>query len=754
MTNPFYRLAPFIQEYIYRAKWGELYPVQVKAIEAILDTPSHVLITSRTASGKTEAAFLPILTHLYESPSASIGVIYIGPLKALINDQFYRLQGLLEDSGIPVQSWHGDIAQSQKEKFLRQAQGVLQITPESLEAMLIKRQTELGRLFGDLRFVVIDEVHALIASDRGRQVLCQLQRLARYQARQPRRVGLSATVGEPELMQAWLAGGTEYETEHLDDTGGRREIMLGLEHFFRVDDKDKPSSDDIIPDSGSDDLTTNPTASSLSLPDSSDESQDETEDLFDHMSQMVKRARKTLVFANSRNDTEEIIHHLRRLAGVETEEDGYYVHHGSISAALREKAEADMRDPDKLACIAATVTLELGIDIGSLDQVLQMNSTNSVSSFVQRLGRSGRRGNAASMFFYCREDRSDSKASLAKRIPWGLLQTIAVIQLYLEEKWLEPPDIPKLPVSLLYHQTMSIITAQTELKPPELAEHVLTLSPFASITLDQYRVLLRHLLDTEYLEQIETGGLIIGLAGERIVNNYRFYATFQDETVYLVREGTREIGSIQSLPALGDRFMLAGRSWVVVDIDDERRVIQVERVKGKAEAYWTGGGAAIHTRVIQRMRQVLMEETDYGYLQPHAIQRLSTARRLACMSEMTNRSFLPVGGDRYLLLPWQGTQVMTTIGLILKFAGIRVRAEEIPFYFEVETSNPEVLRQQLLTTIETIPDPEVLIRNVPRQALELNKYDRYVPEELIRSAFIADYLDLTGATAALRGIVS
>jgi len=184
---------------------------------------------------------------------------------------------------------------------------------------------------------------------------------------------------------------------------------------------------------------------------------------------------------------------------------------------------------------------------------------------------------------------------------------------YLEEKWIEPPDIPNLPLSLLYHQTMSAITAQTELTAADLADRVLRLSPFANITLDQYRTLLLHMLETEHLERVEGGGLIIGATGERIVNNYHFYATFQDETSYLVRDGTREIGSIQSLPIIGDRFSiqslpiigdrfrLAGRAWKVVNIDDDKRVIQVEAVKGKAEAYWSGGGAAIHTRILQRI---------------------------------------------------------------------------------------------------------------------------------------------------------
>lgn len=750
MSNPFYRLAPFIQEYIYRAKWGELRQVQVDAIGAILDTDHHVLITSATASGKTEAAFLPILSQLDAIPSHSIGVMYIGPLKALINDQFQRLEGLLEESGIPVQSWHGDIAQSKKQKFLRQGKGVLQITPESLEAMLINRQTELRRLFGDLRFVVIDEVHAFIGSDRGRQVMCQLQRLARYQAVPARRIGLSATLGEPELAMQWLAGGTNTPVEHVKDTRGRqRNILLGLEHFIVAKKEDE--EEEVTSQSSSDeeqiDQDSNLEADSLDI--------NEQDDLYAHMYGMTQSAKKTLIFANSRNGTEDIIHNLRRRAGSENrDEDGYYVHHGSISAALREAAETDMRDPDKPATIAATVTLELGIDIGNLDQVLQLDATSTVSSFVQRLGRSGRReGEAAKMFFYSSEDSVQSGASLGEQIPWGLLQTIAIIQLYIEEKWIEPPEIPELPVSLLYHQTMSALTAQTELTPPELAEQILTLSPFQQVTTYQYRSLLRYLLETEHLERIEGGGLIIGSAAERLVNNYRFYATFEDEIAYMVREATREIGTIQSLPAIGDRFKLAGRAWCVVEIDEDRRVIQVERVKGKAQAYWSGGGAAIHTRILQRMRQVLDETVDYGYLHPRALKRLELARALATQSGLTHRTLLPLGGRRFMLLPWQGTRIMSTISEMLTYAQISVAREEIPFYLEVDTANEAELREKIKALIDNAPSAEALIANVPREALQRAKYDRFVPDELLRAAFAVDQLDIQGAINGLRAII-
>ena len=753
MTNPFYRLAPFIQDFIYREKWGELHQIQVDAITAIMDTSNHILITSGTASGKTEAAFLPILTTLFEHPSASIGAMYVGPLKALINDQFYRLESLLEDSGIPVQSWHGDVSQSKKQRFLRAGQGILQITPESLEAMLINRQTELGRLFGDLRYVVLDEVHALIDSDRGRQVLCQLQRLARYQAQPARRIGLSATLGEPELAMNWLAGGTDFQVTHIHDTLGRREVMLGLEHFIVADDLDANESDDpLMVDSNTVEKLSESSVDGQHRID--DDLIDETDDMFLHMTNMVNTSRKTLIFANSRNDTEEVIHNLRRIAGAEGEdEDGYYVHHGSISAAFRERAEQDMRDPDKSACIAATVTLELGIDIGNLDQVLQVNATNTVSSFVQRLGRSGRRGDAAKIFFYSRETESQSDASLGERMPWRLLQTIAIIQLYLEEKWIEPPVIPALPLSLLYHQTMSIITANTELTPPEIAERILTLSPFKEVNFDQYRELLKHLLEIEHLDRIEAGGLIIGLAGERIVNNYRFYATFEDEISYMVREGTREIGNIQALPAIEDRFRLAGRAWKVVDFDEDKKIIQVERVRGKAQAYWTGGGADIHTRILQRIREVLGETADYGYLQPRAIRRLDAARQLAHMSNLTTQNIVDMGGNRFMLLCWEGSRVLRTIRLLLEHQGVKVQPIGEPYYLQVDISSEHALRQHIQSICNDAPQPEHLIEKLPRQMLQINKYDRFVPEPLLRDAYCRDFLDIQQALKQLKQII-
>lgn len=736
MSESFYRLAPFIQEFIYREKWEALRSFQIDTIHAVLDTTDHILITSGTASGKTEAAFLPILTDLYERPSTSIGAMYIGPLKALINDQFYRLDALLEESDLPVQSWHGDVGQSKKSRFLKQAKGILQITPESLEAMIMNRQTELRRLFGDLRYVVIDEAHAFIDSDRGRQVMCQLQRLARYQTKPTRRIGLSATLGEPEIAKSWLVGGTDYGVIHINDGVKGREVQLGLEHFILADkdeDEDIEREEDATPNT--------PIV-------------DQKDDLFQHMYRIVQNANKTLIFANSRGDVEACIQNLRRLAGKEIDdEDGYYVHHGSVSAALRERAELDMRDPDKKACVAATITLELGIDLGSLDQVLQLNPPSTVASFVQRLGRSGRRGSSAKMFFYTNETDPDDNVTLGRRIPWALLQTIAIIQLYIEDKWIEPPHIPKLPLSLLYHQTMSSIHAQTELSPRHLAEHILTLSPFSNVTLDQYRTLLQYLIEMDHLERIEGGGLIIGHAAEKMVNHYHFYATFESEIACQVREGSREIGTIQSLPAPGDRFRLAGRSWEVLEIDEERRIIQVQLVRGKATAKWMGSGVIIHTRILQRMRQILQETNDYGYLQLRALERLSQVRRLAQSTGLVSKSILPLGGGDFMLVPWQGTRIIHTISLLFKHMGLKVNDVETPYYLNVKADNEKHLRSVIHEIVENVPDPADVVSSLDAYSMFKNKYDRYVPNELLREAYIHDHMDMDTAITVLAEMI-
>lgn len=228
MSEVFYRFAPFIQDYIYRCGWENLRGVQLDAARVLFETDKNLLLSSSTASGKTEAAFFPIISLMHENPVASFGVLYIAPLKSLINDQFLRLDELLDLSGIPVFHWHGDVAASHKNKAMKDPCGILQITPESLEGMLMNRSNDVIRMFSRLQFVVIDEIHIMTGTDRGNQIICQLARLAKLIGHVPRRVGLSATIGNLELAAAWLGAGTGRETEAPPP--GRAPLLMAVGH--------------------------------------------------------------------------------------------------------------------------------------------------------------------------------------------------------------------------------------------------------------------------------------------------------------------------------------------------------------------------------------------------------------------------------------------------------------------------------------------------------------------------------------------
>jgi ATP-dependent helicase Lhr and Lhr-like helicase len=712
MSDIFNRLAPFIQEYIYQHNWTELRPAQLAACQVIFDTDSHLLVAAATAAGKTEAAFLPVVTRLHENPSATIGALYIGPIKALINDQFERLNGLLKAADIPVWHWHGDVSQSQKNKLLKNPKGILQITPESLESLLVNKHHDLIRLFGDLRFVVIDEIHAFMGCERGCQILCQLQRIANLTLTQPRRIGLSATLGDYSMAEEWLRSGTEKSVITPQVEAGKRQIKLALEHFYLNDEVDEIE------------LTA-----------------------YDRYLFEISKSRKCLIFANNRTQTESVIASLRRIAAEQTLPDIYHVHHGSISASLRQVAENAMREPNNPAVTAATLTLELGIDIGHLERVIQLESPLSVASFLQRLGRTGRRGEAADMRFVCAETQPSPEASLPEQIPWQLLQCIAIIQLYLEERWIEPIKPVKYPFSLLYQQTMSILAATGELLPIALAKQVLNLPSFAAISQEDFILLLRYLIDIDHIQLTEMGKLIIGLAGEKIVRKFQFYAVFADNQEYAVKQGKTAIGSILKPPPVGNQFALAGKTWEVTEIDFKKRVISVKQVEGKASIYWRGGGGIIHTKVLQRMRQVLLEDVEYSYLQKNALQSLRTVRQLARDIRLDKQNIFLLRKGQCCIFPWMGTLAYRTLERWLNSCcreslEIKSIGGCNPYYLTLKLGKDKFpyLAQEIAALAEERIIPEYLVSE--SEAPELQKYDQFIPHPLLRKAFVSDYLDI------------
>ena len=738
--NVFDRYAPFIQDYIYRSGWAALRGVQNAAGEAIFGTRDNVLLTASTASGKTEAAFFPILTLMDEDPPKSVGALYIAPLKALINDQFGRLTELCEEAGIPVTRWHGDVPQSQKRKLLRKPAGILQITPESLESLMINKHMEIPSLFSDLRFIVIDEIHSLLRGDRGMQTFCLIERLCKTAGCSPRRVGLSATIGEPEAAGRFLAAGSGRPTVIPGFDGGKEVWRLSMEHFFKTEPQAGEEETDV------------PDLPALEPPtDAAPKAADPGLGyIFEHT-----RGKKCLIFTNSREECEAVCQSLRQYCEANHEPDRFLIHHGNLSASYRESAEAEMKDDDSLLSVCATATLELGIDVGKLERAFQIDAPFTVSGFLQRMGRTGRRGNPSEMWFVMREDHPEPRAMLPDMIPWYLIQGIALVQLYIEERFVEPPRTGRLPYSLLYHQTMSTLASCGEMTPGELASRVLPLHCFHRVSQEDYRLLLRHLIEIDHLSRTENGGLIVGLAGERVVNNYKFYAVFQENVEYSVRSGSEELGTIVKPPPVGDKIAIAGRVWVVEEVDHKRREVYCTLVKGNIPAYFGDVAGDIHTRVLERMYGVLREGKSYPYLMRQAVCRLREARDTFLKAGIEGHPLVHLGGNMWALFPWLGSYAFLALERFFKVLcgerlGLKGLNPSRPYYlqFTMKVSETEFYR---IVAEEAEKDFDPLELVYPKEVPVFEKYDEYLPAELVRKGFALGVLDIEGMKQRVLG---
>jgi len=728
MDNVFERFPDYIREYIYQHSWESLREIQLLAAESLFNTQNNLLLTSSTASGKTEAAFFPILTMLEGNLPESVAVLYIAPLKSLINDQFSRIDELLDISGIPVTHWHGDVAQSHKKKLLDKPRGILQITPESLEAMLMNRSNDLIRLFHGLEFVIIDEIHTLTGSDRGNQIICQLCRLGKLIGHHPRRIGLSATVGDTELAAAWLSAGSGRDTDVPTLTPEKLRWRIGMEHFY-IQNDDHDQVEDKKDAAGSAAL----------------KKRAQIDSGYEYIYDCVKD-KKSLVFSNSREETEFVTATLRQIAKNRGDKDIFLIHHGNLSASIREEAEQKMKDEDIHAVTCATVTMELGIDIGKLERVVQNSSPNSVSSLLQRLGRSGRRGQPPEMMLVFREENPLPNTPLPHLIPWELLRAIAIIQLYIEERFIEPPRIKKLPFSLAFHQTLSVLASSGELTPRALAERVLSLPPLSGICKEDYKTLMISMIENDYIEMTEEKGLIVGLAGERLISSFKFYAVFKDSEDFTVRHESEEIGTITTPPPVGDRFALAGRVWEVEELDVARKLIYVKPVEGKMEVSWPGDYGEIHTRILQRMRRVLQEDVMYPYLKPNAAHRLEVARHLARNTGMLEHSIVHLGGYSWCIFPWLGTRSFRTFRKFIashayeyKISGIEHEAGAY-ITFKMEKGNDYLLAKGLAAEVESRGIIPISLVGQGENPV-FDKYDEYLPSSLLQKAYAADKLD-------------
>lgn len=714
MSGIFYRLAPYIQEYIYNENWNELREIQGQAIAAILDDDKHVLISSGTASGKTEAAFFPILTQLEQLPCHSVAILYIGPLKALINDQFQRLEIVLKNTNMKITKWHGDVTATHKKRLLEHPGGILQITPESLEAMMIRNAGNISKLFCDLRYVVIDEVHAFMGTDRGGQLLCQLAKIEKWAGCAPRRIGLSATLGDTDNAVQWLKSGTDKGVILLAEQATKKRMKLAID-WFQCD--------------------------------SEDQEEKTTRDYLQTIYKWCSKS-KSIIFTNSRGEAEFTIASMRSIARKHGQKDIFHVHHGNISKLLRLEAEDAMRESIGPTVTAATLTLELGIDLGKLERILQVGAPYSCASFLQRLGRSGRRTGVSEMYFSYLE-KSNTVNNILDALPWPLLQMIAIIQLYIEERWIEPIDEKKTPYSLLYHQTMSMLASMGELRPSELARNVLSLPPFQQIPQTDYKALLNHLIEIDHIELTDEKTLIVGLKGDPLVNHFSFYSVFPDEDECKVLSDGKEIGSVNSFPPLNSALILAGRFWQVQDLDVQKKLIFVKPAKKASGMLWKGSGGELHSKIVMRIRQVLLEDTQYPYLLERASLRLEEARKAARISGILEDSLIRLNSKSYLFIPWRGSKIINTLSLLLenKLFKRTLKVNKISsignfgfiIYSDMDVSR---FKDEFLHYLQCaeISDNDIDERKIPY----INKYDSILPEQMLVKQYLINELDING----------
>ena len=723
------RLDPRIQQFLWQEGWTELRSAQEHAIKPILDCDSDVIIAAATASGKTEAAFLPALTRLLQSATPRL-IVYVSPLKALINDQFGRLTRLCETLDVPVWPWHGDIGASTKQRFWRNPTGVLLITPESVEAMFCNRGGAMGAALSRTDVVVVDELHAFIGTERGKQLQSLLHRMELLAMRRLMRIGLSATLGDMRLAADFLRPGQGDAVYLIEDRSQHSELRVLVKGYAEpVVRRERDADGNSVP--------TNPIAPAAIA-----------RDIF-----RVTRGSNNLVFPNSRREVERYTHLLNSLC----EEGGigkeYWPHHGSLAREIRADTEFALKNRESMAAAATAIctnTLELGIDIGAVKSVAQIGPAPTVASLRQRLGRSGRRkGEPAILRGYVDEGAVHAKSGLGQRLRLRTVHLIAEIELLLEG-WCEPPALQGLHLSTMIQQLLSVCVQQGGVQAADAYQllcgaSATSTAPFAAVTRVEFTRLLRALGASDVLIQESSGLLLPGGVGERIVNHYTFYAAFADVEEFRIEANGRQLGTlpVEFLLQPGQRILFAGRTWIVNAVDIERRVIVVQPARGGAPPLFSGDGGRSHARVHQRMRELLSDTSTLPYLDAQAQEHLAQGRAAYVDMNLASAWLLRDGADA-TVLTWLGDDANEAIALLLSSRHWKVDRGGVGVSVQLGTRPIDELTVDVLAiangTLEAVGEALLLAKNLERE-----KWDHLLDAELLARNFSSRFLDVQAA---------
>ena len=647
LSTGFHRLAEPVRRWIWHKGWGSLRDIQERAISALLNDERDVIIAAATAGGKTEAAFLPLISSILEAPGAGgFELVYVGPLRALINDQFERLEDLCDRAELPVFPWHGDISQGVKTRARKNPRGVLLITPESLEALFVLRGLEIPSLFAGTRAIVIDELHALLDNERGIHLRSLLTRLELAVGRRIRRVGLSATLGQMTLAREYLRPEAPDSVVLLKSKSDNQELKVQLRGYLEQGAR-----------SGSHEEREDESAARRAV----------AEHLFSRL-----RGSRNLIFAGSRQSVEWYADKLRAMSEDARLPVEFFPHHASLSREHRIDLEKRLKTHPATTAVC-TSTLELGIDIGDIACVAQIGAPFSVASLRQRLGRSGRRpGQAAVLRMYAIETAPSADSHPLDRLHLGLVRSVAMVELLIEG-WCEPPVPQALHLSTLTHQVLSVIAEHGGVRARRFYSTLCERGPFRCVNPSVFARLLRQLgnADVTLIEQAPDGVLLLGRQGERLVEHYSFYAVFQTPEEYRIIADRKPLGTLPVIMILtpGMTIIFSGRRWRITDVHDKDKIIEVTADRTGQPPPFGGDGGLIHDRVVEKMKEVLFGTDVPPYIDGTATSLLEDARSECRRLDIVRDPICQIGERSYLVATWAGTVKTSSLALVLRAMG-------------------------------------------------------------------------------------
>lgn len=717
MTTEHHRLDKRIQKWLFEQGWTELKAIQKSAITAVLACDRDIIISAPTASGKTEAFFLPALSFI-GTDQAGFGILYISPLKALINDQYRRLEPLAEALNIEITPWHGDSLYSKKNKIKNKPSGVLLITPESLEALLIRNPIWVKQHFAALKYVVIDEFHTFIGTERGQQLLSLLTRIEHMTNRAEKpvpRVALSATLGELEKIPPLLRPNKSLPCEIINHEKQQSTVKVQVKGY-------------IEPPPASEKLLSSPAERKI------------CHDIFN-----LCRGSSHLVFANSRTKTESISACLDDLSKQHFVPNEFFPHHGSLAKAEREALEARLQKEEIPTTAICTTTLELGIDIGKVNSVVQVAAPYSVSSLRQRIGRSGRRNNPSILRMLITEKQVTVQSNIIDRLRLELIQALAMLRLLILERWYEPPDSNQVHLSTLLHQILAIIAQWGSIRVDQLYLLTCQQGSFKNISTDHFKELLSQMGKCLLIQQLSSGELVLGVKGEQVCGSYTFYSVFKTQEEFRIVSDNKTLGSlpIGSFVLKDQNLVFAGRRWKVLDIDDSRKSIYVvpATTGGNPPRFFNGNGLSIHGRVRQEMLNIY-RAGDYkievngekiDFVDEVGRQLFDEGKNFFNHAKLDKSVFFQDGANCYVF-PWAGDKVVNTLNILLEKNGFACTVSS--GVIKVRNTDSVKIKKHLAKMLKDgLPTETELAQFVPRQIKIIEKFDDYLSDNLLNISY-------------------